>query len=88
MNTIISEYSGQLFFFRDALFMTKGNSKMELIHCPISNTSLVTIPKDYGNLAWFLSGINNTEINNKQNMYSLRVNIEGSIHVLLLAKKK
>ena len=88
MNTIISEYSGQVFFFRDGLFMTKGDSTMELIHSPVSDTSLVIIPKDYGNLARFLSGINNTEINNKQNVYSLRVNIEGSIHVLLLAKKK
>ena len=68
--------------------MTKGDSTMELIHSPVSDTSLVIIPKDYGNLARFLSGINNTEINNKQNVYSLRVNIEGSIHVLLLAKKK
>ena len=87
-NTIISEYSGDVFFFRDSLLMKKNDSIMELIHSPCSDTSLVIIPQKYGNLGRFLSGINNTKKNTDQNVYSLRVNIEGSIHVLLLAKRK
>ena len=88
-NTIISEYSGDVFFLRDALFMKKNNSAMELIHSPISDTSLVIIPVNYGNLAVFLSRKNNTKKNKKEkNVYSLRVNIGNSIHVLLLASRK
>ena len=49
---------------------------MELIHSPISDTSLVIIPVNYGNIARFLSGINNTKKKQKEkNVYSLRVNI-------------
>ena len=58
-NTIISEYSGDVYFLRDMLFMKKNDSVMELIHSPVSDTSLVIIPVNYGNLARFLSGINN-----------------------------
>ena len=88
-NTIISEYSGDVFFLRDALFMKKNDSAMELIHSPTSDTSLVIIPVNYGNLGRFLSGVNNTKKNLKEkNVYSIRVNIEGSIHVLLLASRK
>ena len=62
---------------------------MELIHSPTSDTSLVIIPVNYGNLGRFLSGVNNTKKNLKEkNVYSIRVNIEGSIHVLLLASRK
>ena len=87
MNTIITEYSGDVFFFRDMLLMEKNDSSMELISSPVSDTSLVIVPVIHANLGRFLSGINNKKKNTKQNVYSIRVNIENSIHVLLLAKK-
>ena len=68
--------------------MQKNDSTMDLIHSPISDTSLVIIPEKYGNLGRFLSGINNSKKNNNQNVYSLRVDINGLVHVLLLAKRK
>ena len=41
------------------------------------------------NFNWqeFLSGINNKSASTKQNVYSIRVSIDGHIHVLLIAKK-
>ena len=60
---------------------------MELIHSSSSDINFVIIPEQYGNLGRFLSGINNTKNNTrKQNVYSLRVNIEGSIDVILFQK--
>ncbi len=61
---------------------------MDLIHSKISDVSLVIYPQKFGNLARFLSGINNEKKTNKQNVYSLRVNIDGSVHILLITKKK
>jgi hypothetical protein len=49
----------------------------------------VICPEQYGNLARFLSGINNydAKLKKKQNVYSIRFSIEGSVHILLLASK-
>ena len=47
-NTIISEYSGDV-FLRDTLFIKKNDLAMELIHTPISDASLVIILVNYGN---------------------------------------
>ena len=61
---------------------------MELIHSSSSDISQVIIPEQYGKFGRFLSWINNTKNNTrKKNIYCLRVNIEGSIHVLLLDKR-
>jgi hypothetical protein len=62
---------------------------MELIRTPSSSTSLVICPDKYGNLARFLSGINNAKEKSlkKQNICSIRLNIDGSVHVLLYACK-
>ena len=49
---------------------------------------MVICPKKYGNLGRFLSGINNSGDKKNQNVYSIRVSIKGSIHVLLLAGRK
>ena len=65
---------------------------MDLIHTPTSDTCLVICPEKYGNLARFISGINNhyKEMKKKknQNVYSFRVDIDGSVHILLLASKR
>lgn len=88
MNTIICEYTGEVTLLRKKIF-DKNDSIMELIRTPSSNTSLVICPEQYGNLARFLSGINNydAKLKKKQNVYSIRFSIEGSVHILLLASK-
>jgi hypothetical protein len=62
---------------------------MDLIRTPSSSTSLVICPERKGNLARFISGINN--FNNKsikkQNVNSIRYDIDGEVHVLLYAAK-
>lgn len=88
MNTIICEYAGEVTLLRKKLF-AENDSIMDLIRTPSSSTSLVICPEKYGNLARFLSGINNTneQLKKKQNVYSLRVNIDNSIRIFLLAAK-
>ena len=90
-NTLICEYTGEVSLARNRLF-DENDSIMDLIHTPTSDTSLVICPEKFGNLARFLSGINNKykllKKKKNQNVYSLRVNIDGSIHILLLTSKK
>lgn len=87
-NTIICEYAGEVTLIRKKLF-AENDSIMDLIRTPSSSTSLVICPERYGNLARFLSGINNSNVKlkKKQNVYSLRVNIDNSIRIFLLAAK-
>ena len=86
MNTIICEYTGEVTLLRKKIF-DKNDSIMELIRTPSSNTSLVICPENYGNLARFLSGVNNydSKLKRKQNVYSIRLSIDGTVHILLLA---
>ena len=90
-NTLICEYTGEVCLARNRLF-DENDSIMDLIHTPTSDTSLVICPEKFGNLARFISGINNNykEMKKKknQNVYSFRVNIDGSVHILLLASKR
>ena len=90
-NTLVCEYSGEVSLARNRLF-DDNDSIMDLIHSPTSDTSLVICPEKYGNLARFLSGINNCykllKKRKKQNVFSLRVNIDGSVHVLLITSRK
>lgn len=88
MNTIICEYTGEVTLLRKTI-CNKNDSIMELIRSPSANTSLVICPEKYGNLARFLSGVNNHNavLKKKQNVYSIRMEIDGSVHILLLAMK-
>ena len=88
-NTIVCEYSGEVSLLRNKL-LSENDSIMDLIISPNSDSSLIILTEIYGNLARFLSGINNFNSNKKkkQNVYSIRVNIDGSIHVLLITMKK
>lgn len=85
-NTIICEYAGDVLLFRDMLFREKNDSKMDLINGPNSDLSLVIYPYKHANLGRFLSGINNA-IQNDCNVLSLKVRINDSIHILLIAKR-
>ena len=88
MNTIICEYTGEVTLLRKKIF-DKNDSIMELIRTPSSDTSLVICPEKFGNLARFLSGVNNFDQNlkKKQNVNSLRMSIDGTVHILLIAKR-
>ena len=85
-NTLICEYAGDVFYLRNKLF-SDNNSIMDLIAAPISDRSLVICPEKNCNLARFLSGINNKKSSKNQNVYSIRVAIDGHVHILLIAKK-
>ena len=88
MNTIICEYTGEVTLLRKKIF-DKNDSIMELIRTPSSDTSLVICPEKYGNLARFISGVNNFNayLKKKQNVNSIRLSIDGSVHILLIAKR-
>ena len=62
---------------------------MELIKTPSSSTTLVICPEKKGNIARFISGINNYDLKSrkKQNVKSIKFEIDGSAHVLLYACK-
>ena len=62
---------------------------MDLIRAPSSSNSLVICPESKGNIARFISGINNHDkkAGKKQNVNSIRYNIDGSVHVLLYAAR-
>jgi len=57
--TLICEYVGEVDFARNHIFDKKNDSIMELLRTSRSATSLVICPNHYGNIARFLSGINN-----------------------------
>lgn len=67
--TLISEYVGDVDFARNRIF-DKNDSIMDLLRTTRSKTSLVICPEKYGNMARFLSGINNAakEAKKKQNV--------------------
>ena len=62
---------------------------MELLKTSSSQTSLVIYPANRANIARFISGINNFDKNamKKQNVLSIRYDIDGKVHVLLYASK-
>lgn len=70
--TLIAEYVGDVDFARNRIF-DKNDSIMDLLRTTRSKTSLVICPEKYGNLARFLSGINNSEkgAKKKQNVNNL-----------------
>ena len=62
---------------------------MELIRNPSSSSSLVICPEKKGNIARFISGINNTNAKAKKklNINSARYDIDGKVHVILYASR-
>ena len=88
MLTIICEYTGEVHLARNKLF-DKNDSIMELLKTPSSATSLVIVPDKRGNLARFISGINNVDKDSikKKNVMSGKFNIDGSAHILLYASR-
>lgn len=58
--TLICEYVGDVDFARNRIF-DKNDSIMDLLRTGRSKCSLVICPEKYGNIARFLSGINNQD---------------------------
>lgn len=87
-NTLICEYVGDVDFARNRIF-DKNDSIMDLLRTARSSTSLVICPEKYGNIARFLSGINNYDKKScqKQNVQSIRFSVDGHARVVLFAKK-
>ncbi|KAH7278698.1 hypothetical protein KP509_38G052900 [Ceratopteris richardii] len=84
--TIVAEYTG------DVDYMSKrkhddGDSLMGLLFTEKQSKDLVICPDNRGNIARFVSGINNhtREGKKKQNLRSVRFNIDGEAHALLIA---
>lgn len=78
--TLISEYVGEVDYARNRLY-DSNDSIMDLLRTTRSATSLVICPESRGNLARFLSGINNhkSTAKNKLNVTILRVFINSNI---------
>ncbi|CAD8095201.1 unnamed protein product [Paramecium primaurelia] len=85
--TLICEYAGDVYRFADQVYST-SDSIMSLLETGFAATSLVIIPEKNGNIAKYLSGINNSKKNSKkiqQNVKSRRYNVEGQSRVILYA---
>jgi hypothetical protein len=63
---------------------------MDLIRAPSCSNSLVICPEKKSNIARFISGINNHNKKGikKQNVKSIRYNIDGQVHVILYSSKR
>jgi hypothetical protein len=88
MLTLITEYTGDVTLARNKIF-DKNDSIMDLLKTPSSSTSLVICPEKKSNLARFISGINNYDEKSakKQNVKSIKYDIDGSAHIILYASK-
>ena len=93
-HTLICEYVGDVFTYTEFCKQTidkdkNVDSNMDLIITPISETSLIICPYNHSNIARLISGINNSvpKFEKLTNVFSTRVSINGSVHVLLIASK-
>ncbi|XP_058104852.1 histone-lysine N-methyltransferase ATXR6 [Magnolia sinica] len=84
--TIITEYTGDVDYLKNRE-QDDGDSMMTLISAKHPSESLVICPDKRGNIARFISGINNhTAVGKKkQNLKCVRFNIGGESRVLLIA---
>ncbi|CAK9207221.1 unnamed protein product [Sphagnum troendelagicum] len=84
--TIICEYTGEVDFMRHRTH-DEGNSIMGLLFTEDPDEELVICPDKCGNIARFISGINNhsPEGKKKQNLRCVRYDVDGEARVLLIA---
>lgn len=86
--TFICEYAGEV---KKSSTIDKkkvqSDSFMELISTDSADTSLDIFPDRIGNIAMFMSGINNKTMKRYQNVKSLKCKIDGNPHILLFASK-
>ncbi len=79
--TLISEYAGDVDLFRKRLF-DQNDSIMDLLRTQHSISSLVICPESTGNIARFISGINNNDraAVHKQNVKSPLLDVVPTIY--------
>ncbi|KAJ7565479.1 hypothetical protein O6H91_02G062800 [Diphasiastrum complanatum] len=84
--TLIAEYTGDVDFMRNRAH-DEGDSIMGLLFTKDPAKELVICPDKRGNIARFVSGINNhtQEGKKKQNLRCVRFDIDGEAHALLVA---
>jgi integrase len=82
--TLLCEYSGQVMKYSKA---PKSDSVMEYVD--YLGCSYVIVPDSVGNIARFISGVNNSrkEDASRVNVLSMKCNIDDNIHILLFACK-
>ena len=86
-NTLLCEYCGDVVSDRDIL-TSSNDSNMRLITNPSSSLSLTISPMKNTNIAKFFSGINNLTGIKNINVTSIKISIDGQIHILLYTCKK
>ena len=94
-NTLLCEYTGNVITLQDYYKklknkeIEKNDSIMDLVITPFSETSLIICPYSYANLGRFFSGVNNkNKISEaKINVNSVKVLIDGSVHILLFTSE-
>ena len=94
-NTLLCEYAGNVITLQEYYKkirnkeIEKNDSIMDLIITPFSETTLIICPYNCANLGRFFSGVNNNNDSSKANInvYSIKVLIDGSIHILLITSK-
>ena len=94
-NTLLCEYAGNVITLQENYKkirnkeIEKNDSIMDLIITPFSETTLIICPYNCANLGRFFSGVNNNNDSSKANInvYSIKVLIDGSIHILLITSK-
>jgi hypothetical protein len=79
--TLLCEYSGEVVDPEKDQEVTRSDALMDYLSSESSN--LVIFPDKFGNLARFISGVNNETGKHTQNVKSIKVKIDGSLHILL-----
>jgi len=79
--TLLCEYTGEVVDMEGNENVEKSDALMEFYTTPQS--ILVIYPDQVGNLARFISGINNEKGKRNQNVKSMKCDIDGSIHIIL-----
>ena len=94
--TLICEYVGLVYTYRELVF-SSNDSIMTLLKTPRSETTLVILPEKHGNISKFISGVNNHnqelkysvlyKIRKKQNVASMRVEVDNKVRVVIYTLK-
>lgn len=86
--TLLCEYVGEVDFLCNHEH-SDHDSLFDLLNTGDSKTSLVINPERYGNVARFMSGINNSkaDAHKVQNVRSIRFVLDGEFRVFLFADR-
>ena len=94
-NTLLCEYAGNVLSLQEYYKKypktkgSKNDSIMDLTITPFCETTLIICPYTCTNLGKFFSGVNNNdkESMKKINVFSVKILIDGSLHILLITSK-